>query len=119
MKKIIVLGSNSFAGSCYVDYLLDKNYQIYGFSRSAEPKKLLLKYKYNKNIKNFKFIRFNINNDLNILKKFLQKNKVDFIIDFLGQGMVAESWINPHHWYKTNILSKIRKKLLNTGKLLT
>jgi len=37
-----------------------------------------------------------------------KKNKVDFIIDFLGQGMVAESWINPHHWYKTNILSKIR-----------
>ena len=46
MKKIIVLGSNSFAGSCYVDYLLNKNYKIYGFSRSAEPPKLLLKYKY-------------------------------------------------------------------------
>ena len=50
MKKIIVLGSNSFAGSCYVDYLLNKNYQIYGFSRSLEPSKLLLKYKYNKKI---------------------------------------------------------------------
>ena len=48
MKKIIVLGSNSFAGSCYVDYLLNKNYKIYGFSRSSEPSKLLLKYKYNK-----------------------------------------------------------------------
>jgi len=108
MKKIIVLGSNSFAGSCYVDYLLNKNYQIYGFSRSAEPPKLLLKYKYNQNIKNFKFTRFNINDDLNILKNFLKKNKVDYIIDFLGQGMVAESWANPHHWYKTNILSKIK-----------
>ena len=50
MKKIIVLGSNSFAGSCYVDYLLNKNYKIYGFSRSLEPSKLLLKYKYNKKI---------------------------------------------------------------------
>ena len=66
MKKIIVLGSNSFAGSCYVDYLLNKNYKIYGFSRSAEPPKLLLKYKYNQNIKNFKFIRFDINNDRTI-----------------------------------------------------
>ena len=47
MKKIIVLGSNSFAGSCYVDYLLNKNYKIYGFSRSNEPSKLLLKYKFN------------------------------------------------------------------------
>ena len=108
MKKIIVLGSNSFAGSCYVDYLLNKNYKIYGFSRSTEPPKLLLKYKYNQNIKNFKFIRFDINNDFNILKKFLQKNKVDYIVDFLGQGMVAESWLNPHHWYRTNILSKVK-----------
>ena len=45
MKKIVVLGSNSFAGSCYVDYLLSKNYQVYGFSRSNEPNKLLLKYR--------------------------------------------------------------------------
>ena len=108
MKKIIVLGSNSFAGSCYVDYLLNKNYKIYGFSRSLEPSKLLLKYKYNKKIKNFKFIKFNINYDLNFLNKFIKKNKVDYIVDFLGQGMVAESWINPDHWYKTNILSKVK-----------
>jgi len=79
MKKIIVLGSNSFAGSCYIDYLLNKNYQIYGFSRSDEPSKLLLKYKFNKNIANFKFIKFDINNDLNLLKKFIKRNKVDYI----------------------------------------
>ena len=61
MKKIIVLGSNSFAGSCYIDFLLNKNYKVFGFSRSNEPSKILLKYKFNKNIKNFKFIKFNIN----------------------------------------------------------
>ena len=104
MKKIIVLGSNSFAGSCYIDYLLNKNYQIYGFSRSNEPSKLLLKYKFNKNIANFRFIKFDINKDLNLLKKFIKKNKVDYIVDFLGQGMVAESWNHPYHWYKTNII---------------
>jgi len=108
MKKIIVLGSNSFAGSCYVDYLLNKNYKVYGFSRSKEPPKLLLKYKNNNNLKNFQFIKFDINYNLNFFKNFLKKNKVEYIIDFLGQGMVAESWINPHHWYKTNILSKIK-----------
>ena len=108
MKKIIVLGSNSFAGSCYVDYLLNKNYQIYGFSRSAEPPKLLLKYKYNRNIKNFKFIKFNINNDLNFLNKFLKKNKIDYIVDFLAQSMVAESWLYPDQWYQTNIVSKVK-----------
>jgi len=95
MKKIIILGSNSFAGSCYIDYLLNKNYQIYGFSRSKEPAKVLLKYKFNKNISKFKFIKFDINRNLNSLKKFMKKNKVEYIVDFLGQGMVAESWV--HH----------------------
>ena len=108
MKKIIVLGSNSFAGSCYVDYLLNKNYQIYGLSRSKEPSKLLLKYKFNKNIKNFKFIKFDINNDLNFLDKFLKKNKISYIVDFLAQSMVAESWLYPGHWYQTNIVSKVK-----------
>ena len=55
MKKIVVLGSNSFAGSCYIDYLLNKNCKVYGFSRSNEPPKILLKYKFNKNTGNFKF----------------------------------------------------------------
>ena len=67
-----------------------------------------LKYKYNKKIKNFIFVRFDLNKNLNLLKKFFKKNKVDYIVDFLGQGMVAESWSYPHHWYKTNIVSKVK-----------
>ena len=95
MKKIIILGSNSFAGSCYVDYLLDKGYIIYGLSRSKEPSKILLKYKKNKNLKNFRFYKFDINKNLNILINILKKNKIEYVVDFLGQGMVAESWKNP------------------------
>ena len=108
MKKIIILGSNSFAASCFIDYLLNKNYKVYGFSRSKEPTKILLKYKFNKNISNFRFIKFNINYNLNFLKQFIKKNNINYIVDFLGQGMVAESWIHPHHWYKTNIVSKVK-----------
>ena len=40
--------------------------------------------------------------------RFIKKNKVDYILDFLGQGMVAESWLNPHHWYQTNVVSKVK-----------
>ena len=69
---------------------------------------LLLKYKFNKNIKNFKFIKFNINRDLNFFNKFLKKNKIDYIIDFLAQSMVAESWLYPDHWYQTNVVSKVK-----------
>ena len=108
MKKIIILGSNSFAGSCYVDYLLDKGYQVYGFSRSKEPSKILLKYKTNKRLKNFRFYKFDINKNLNILINILKKKRIEYIVDFLGQGMVAESWKNPEQWYKTNILSKVK-----------
>ena len=32
-------------------------------------------------------------------------------MDFLGQGMVAESWENPEQWFETNVLSKL--KLIN------
>ena len=61
----------------------------------------------NKNIKNFKFIKADINKNLNIFKTIINKNKFKFIIDFLGQGMVAESWENPQDWIKTNITSKV------------
>ena len=108
MKKIVVLGSNSFAGSCYIDYLLNKNCKVYGFSRSNEPPKILLKYKFNKNTGNFKFIKCDLNKNLALVIKFLKKNKIDYIVDFLGQGMVAESWNLPHRWYETNIVLKAK-----------
>ena len=108
MKKIVVLGSNSFAGSCYIDYLLNKNCKVYGFSRSNEPPKILLKYKSNKNTGNFKFIKCDLNKNLALVIKFLKKKKIDYIVDFLGQGMVAESWNLPHRWYETNIVLKAK-----------
>ena len=34
MKKVVVIGSNSFSGSDFIDLLLDKqNYKIIGISR--------------------------------------------------------------------------------------
>ena len=33
--------------------------------------------------------------------------KPQYIINFAAQGMVAESWLNPNHWYKTNLLSQV------------
>ncbi len=46
--------------------------------------KLLLKYKFNKNLKNFKFIKFDINKDLDNFKNFLNKIKLINIVVFLG-----------------------------------
>ena len=109
MKHIIVLGSNSFAGSSFIDYALNKNYKIIGISRSKEKSKLELKYKDNPlKKKNFKFYRLDINKDINKIIKIIKKiKKFLFIIDFAGQGMLAESWFNPDQWFKTNVISKI------------
>ena len=38
MKTVLVIGSNSFSGSDFVDLLLEKNYHVIGVSRSPEKK---------------------------------------------------------------------------------
>ena len=116
MKNVLVLGSNSFAGSCFVDYLLKKKFKVFGISRSKENK---IKYQNNKNIKNFKFINADINRNLNYIKKLINKYKFELIVDFIGQGMVAESWDKPDQWFKTNVYNKVKLiNFLNNKKFL-
>ena len=107
MKKILVLGSNSFAGSCFINFILKKKFKVIGVSRSNEKNKYECIYFKNKNLKNFKFIKADINKNLDKIKSTITKRKINYIVDFLGQGMVAESWINPEQWFQTNIISKI------------
>jgi dTDP-glucose 4,6-dehydratase len=107
MKKILVIGSNSFTGSNFIDYALSKNYEILGISRSNQINKIFLKYLMNKNIENFKFFKCDLNNNLDLIKRIIIKYKPNFIVNFAAQGMVAESWIKPNDWYKTNIISQV------------
>ena len=110
LKKILILGSNSYSGNYLVAFLLKKRFSVIGCSLSNQseerfnaisqlPKKLQNKYKFKK---------IDINKDFNNLKKLILKNKPNVIIDFLGQGMVAESWEHPHLTFNTNVLSKIK-----------
>lgn len=108
MNSILILGSNSFAGSCLINFLLNKKYKISGISRSKEKSRIELLYKKNKNLKNFSFYKIDINKNPKKLYNLIKLKKPDFIIDFLGQGMVAESWNNPDQWFNTNVLSKIK-----------
>ena len=41
-KKILILGSNSFAGTSFVNFLLKKNYKVFSTSRSNEKKNHLI-----------------------------------------------------------------------------
>ena len=100
------MGSNSFSGSNFVDYLLNKNHKVVGVSRSKEIQRDFLVYKNNVNLKLFIFKKININRDINRLKKIILKYKPTIIVNYIAQGMVAESWMNPQDWYKTNIVSQ-------------
>ena len=76
MKKILIIGSNSFAGSDFIDFLLKKNYMVFGVSRSKEYNKNYLRYTNNKNLKNFKFCKINLNikKDINKLIQIINNN---------------------------------------------
>ena len=59
-------------------------------------------------LKDFKFEKININKEFSKLEKIILKYQPEIIIDFLGQGMVAESWYYPFLTFNTNVISKIK-----------
>ena len=58
-------------------------------------------------IENFKFVKINLNKDLKKLINLIDLEKPNLVFNFAAQGMVAESWLNPTHWYQTNLLSQV------------
>ena len=111
-RKIFVIGSNSFSGSNFVAKALQLGFEVLGVSRSPEPLEVFLPYKWSKkdldlNRENFKFKKLNLNKDLLQIIKCLDEFKPEYVVNFAAQGMVAESWLNPTHWYKTNVVSQV------------
>jgi len=107
-KKFLVLGSNSFSASNFINYLLSKNCRVIGISRSNEIKRCYLPYKNSKNIKLFKFYKLDLNKDINKIISLTKKYKPNYIVNYIAQGMVAESWNNPEDWYLTNIVGQAK-----------
>ncbi len=104
----LVLGSNSFAGSSFVNYLLNQGHKVTGISRSLQTNDVLLAYGKNTNLANFTFRQLDVNQDFDGVINCIQQQKPNVIVDFAGQGMVAESWVNPEQWYQTNIVAKVK-----------
>ena len=106
--KILVIGSNSFSGSNFSNFMLEKGYDVTGISRSREPNDVFLPYKWgNKNFQNFKFFQYDLNVHIDQITALLEKEQFEYVINFSAQGMVAESWENPTHWYHTNVVSQV------------
>ena len=110
MKKILILGSNSYSGNYLADYLLNKKFKVLGVSLSNESPNKFNKISSTKKKlkKNFLFFKVDINKNFNLLKKIILTHSPEIIVDFLGQGMVVESWEYPELTFKTNVISKIK-----------
>src|SRR3989344_886780 len=122
MKNIMVIGSNSFSGSHFINLLLEKTtYDIIGVSRSPEKSSAFLPYRsrlQSKKIESekalqsrFHFYQLNLNHDVQKIMDLIDKHQIEYIVNFAAQSEVAPSWKNPLHWYQTNVLSLVN--LLN------
>jgi len=111
VKKLhfLIIGSNSFSGSHFVDHLLSLGHNVVGISRSKNMNNIFLPYKKNKNVKNFVFFKIDLNVDkdndkiISLIKQF----KISHVVNFAAQAMVAESWLYPIDYYKTNVISLV------------
>ncbi len=104
--KILVIGSNSFSGASFIDYALEKGFSVIGASRSSQPDPVFLPYFSSPHLaERFSFYQVDINHDLNRLIELVEDQKPAFIVNFAAQGMVAESWEHPEHWFMTNAVS--------------
>lgn len=104
MKKVIVIGSNSFSGSDFINLLLEKEYEVIGISRSPEKDPLFLPYKSKKN-PCFDFYQIDLNRDLELLNAVIERFQPQYIVNFAAQSEVAPSWKHPHHWFQTNAVA--------------
>lgn len=103
MKKVVVLGSNSFSGQDFVDLLLDDpNLEVIGISRSAEKGPLFLRYRQRQDLSRYRFFQMDMNGDAAALIDLLDQEKPDAIVNFAAQSEVAPSWDHPEHWFETN-----------------
>lgn len=104
MKKVFVIGSNSFSGSDFIDYLLERgDYEVYAASRSAEKSEVFLPYRLKKQF--VPFFQIDLNIDLDKLFSIIGRIKPEYIVNFAAQSEVAPSWENPDHWFQTNAVA--------------
>lgn len=106
--KCLVIGSNSFSGASFVDYLLRQGIETIGVSRSPEAHRVFLPYRWSGRDAAFRFFQCDLNHDLDKLMSLVQAEKPEYVLNFAAQSMVGESWKWPDHWFMTNVVSAVR-----------
>tara|TARA_A100001388_G_C28766628_1_gene501111 strand:+ start:1812 stop:2816 length:1005 start_codon:yes stop_codon:yes gene_type:complete len=109
-ERFLVIGSNSFSGSHFIKRLIRNGYFTHGVSRSEQPNLAFLPYLWEKKIfikDIFKFTKINLNKDIEQLIEIINIDEITHVVNFAAQGMVAQSWVTPEDWYKTNVVSQV------------
>lgn len=108
MDSVLVIGSNSFSGASFIDFLLSKKgVRVIGVSRSVESIKALTPYKWHDH-KNFEFKQLDLNKNLMEIKALLNELRPEYVVNYAAQSMVGESWEKPSDWFMTNTVSTIK-----------
>jgi dTDP-glucose 4,6-dehydratase len=105
--RYVVIGSNSFSGASFVAGVLGLGAEVLGISRSPEPDDVFLPYKWIAHDR-FSFRQLDLNRDLDRIEAAVREFRPDYVVNFAAQGMVAQSWTCPEHWYQTNTLAMVR-----------
>jgi len=107
-EKYLVLGSNSFSGASFVDFLLGQGEDVIGVSRSPEPHGAFLPYRWFGRDGGFRFHRLDLNSELDEIMGLVRTERPEYVVNFAAQSMVAESWKDPDHWFMTNVVATVR-----------
>ncbi len=112
MNKVAVLGSSSFSGAHFVDFLLGHtDCEVIGVSRPPRKNDIFLSYKslpYEKRkFDRFRFFEMDLNKSLNKMMEVFDKEQPDVIVNFAAQGEVGSSWKYPEQWFRTNCLGVV------------
>lgn len=107
MEKTVVIGSNSFSGASFTSYLIEHGINVLGISRSAEPAKAYRPYSWGPAKGDFIFKQLDLNHHTSEIAEAIAEFKPDYVVNFSALGMVAESWLYPGDYYRTNVLGNV------------
>ncbi|MFQ5451078.1 MAG: NAD-dependent epimerase/dehydratase family protein [Nitrospinaceae bacterium] len=105
-EKIVVIGSNSFSGASFMSFAQEKGFEVIGISRSPLPDPVFLPRGFSG--KQMEFHQLDLNHDLDRIMSVIDSKKPEYVVNFAAQGMVAQSWEHPDHWFMTNVVSTVR-----------
>ena len=104
----VVIGSNCFTGSHFVDALLeDPRHVVVGISRSPEPGALYLPYK-TRASRNFEFYQVDLVRQAEVLQHLLDELQPAVVINVAALSEVALSNTSPTEYFQTNTVGVVQ-----------